>query len=125
MLFAFHVGRAVVAMGGAGALASIKSLQLKAIMRQWEPEQSYVAGGEIKFAAESRLELLTDLAADVSRIDWVRDLVYPTTRSFRFSENVTPQAGYLAGIDSNTRVKQNLAANPPGHTMSGLRLVAT
>ena len=28
-----HVGRAVVAMGGAGALASRKSLQLKAIMR--------------------------------------------------------------------------------------------
>jgi len=120
-----HVGRAVAAMGGAEALASIKSLQFKAVMRQWEPEQSYVAGGEMKFAAESRFEVLVDVTADAARIDWVRDLVYPTTRSFRFSEIVTPQAGYLAGIDSNTRVKQNLAANPPGHAMSGLRLVAT
>ena len=55
----------------------------------------------------------------------MRDLVHPTTRSFRFSEIVTPQAGSLAGIDSNTRVKQNLAAHPPRHAMSGLRLVAT
>lgn len=120
-----HVGRAVAAMGGAGALGNIQSLQLKATMRQWEPEQSYVAGGEMKFAAESRFDLLADFVADTARVDWVRDLVYPTTRSFRFSEIITPQAGYLAGIDSNTRVKQNLAANPPGHAMSGLRLAAT
>ena len=61
-------------MGGAGALATIKSLQLKAIMRQWEPEQSYVAGAKIKFAVESRFVLLVDVVADAARIGWVTDL---------------------------------------------------
>ena len=119
------VDRALDAMGGADALAKVRSIHLKASMRQWEPEQSTVAGGEMKFAAESTFEVLADFSTGSTRVDWVRNLVYPTTRMFRFSEIVTPEAGYLAGIDSNTRVKQNLAANPPGNTMSGLRLAAT
>ncbi len=119
------VERALDAMGGAAALAQMKSMRLTASMRQWEPEQSHVAGGEMKFAADSTFEVLADFSADTTRVDWVRNLVYPTTRSFRFSEIVTADAGYLAGIDSNTRNKQNLASNPPGNAMSGLRLAAT
>jgi hypothetical protein len=41
---------------------------------------------------------------------------------FTFSEVVTPDAGYVAGIDSNGRTKQSLDSNPPAHSMSGLRL---
>jgi glyoxylase-like metal-dependent hydrolase (beta-lactamase superfamily II) len=119
------VDRALDAMGGAVALGNVKSIYMHASMRQWEPEQSYTAGGEMKFAADSTFEVLMDLSADTARVDWARNLVYPTTRSFKFSEIVTPGAGYVLGIDSNTRNKQNLESNPPGHAMSSLRLAAT
>jgi len=36
-----------------------------------------------------------------------------------------PEAGYVIGIDSNGRNKQNRESNPPGHAMSGLRFTAT
>ena len=55
--------------------------------------------------------------------DWC-ELPYPAPRSFTFSEIVTTQAGYVAGIDSNGRTKQSREANPPAHSMSGLRLAA-
>ena len=45
--------------------------------------------------------------------------------TFQFSELVTPEAGYVLGIDSNGRNKQNRETNPPGHAMSGLRFTAT
>jgi len=119
------INRALDAMGGADALGKVNSIYLKATMRQWEPEQSFSVGGEMKFAADSTFEVLADLGANMARVDWARNLVYPTTRSFKFSEIVTPDAGYVAGIDSTTRIKQNLGANPPGHAMSSLRLAAT
>ena len=119
------VAGAVQAMGGADALAQVKTVWMKGTVRQWEPEQSMVPGGEMRLAGDSTFEVLADVAARATRIDWVRAFQDPAPRSFTFSEIVTPEAGYVAGIDSNLRTRQSLDANPPAHSMSGLRLAAT
>ena len=119
------VSRAGQAVGGTEALASVKTLYEKGTVRQWEPEQSMAAGGEMRFACESTYEAITDVGSGATRIDWSRKFAYPAPRSFTFSEIVTPDAGYVAGIDSNGRTKQSLDSTPPAHTMSGLRLAAT
>jgi glyoxylase-like metal-dependent hydrolase (beta-lactamase superfamily II) len=116
------VSRTVQAMGGADALAGVKTLSTKGTVREWEPEQSMAAGGEMRFTCESVFEAVTDVGAGATRIDWSRKFAYPTPRSFTFTEVVTPTAGYVAGIDSNGRTKQSLESNPPAHAMSGLRL---
>ena len=120
-----QVDRAMQALGGADTLGRIKTLATKGTVRQWEPEQSMVAGGEMRLACDSTFDALTDVAARTTRIDWVRSFAYPSPRTFRYTEIVTPEAGYVAGIDSNGRTKQSLESNPPAHSMSGLRLTTT
>ena len=66
------VARGVQAQGGPEALASVKTISQKATVRYWEPEQSAVASGEMRFANESSLEMVTDVNARASRLDWVR-----------------------------------------------------
>ena len=119
------VARGVQAQGGADALASVKTVSQKATVRYWEPEQSAGAGGEMRFANESALVMDTDVAGRATRMDWVRKFEYPAPRTYTFSEIATAEAGYVAGIDSSGRNKQNLESNPPAHSMSGLRLAAT
>jgi hypothetical protein len=119
------VGRAVQGVGGADKLAAVKTMSLKGTVRQWEPEQSMTPGGEMRFACESTFETATDAGSGATRIDWVRKFAYPAPRTFTFTEIVTPEAGYVAGIDSNGRTKQSQESNPPAHAMSGLRLAAT
>ena len=102
------VNRAVQAVGGAEALARVKTLSVKGTVRQWEPEQSMDAGGEMRFACASTFAFVTDVASGATRIDWVRNFQYPAPRTFTFSEIMTPDAGYVAGIDSNGRTKQSL-----------------
>jgi glyoxylase-like metal-dependent hydrolase (beta-lactamase superfamily II) len=118
------VDRAVQAVGGAEKLTAVKTMSFKGTVRQWEPEQSTTPGGEMRFAGESTFEVVTDAGSGATRIDWVRRLAYPAPRTFTFAEVVTPEAGYVSGIDSNGRTKQSLEANPPAHAMSGLRLAA-
>src|SRR5258705_4147205 len=100
------VNRAVKAVGGADALAGVKTLSVEGTVRQWEPEQSMAAGGEMRFACASTFVFASDVASGATRIDWVRNFQYPAPRTFTFSEIVTPDAGYVAGIDSNGRTKQ-------------------
>lgn len=119
------VGRAVQAQGGAEALAGAKTYYEKGTVRQWDPEQSMAAGGEMRFASESSYELVGDATGRAVRIDWSRRFAYPAPRGFTFTEVLTADAGYVAGIDSNARTKQSLDATPPAHTMSGQRLAAT
>jgi len=119
------VNRAVQAVGGAEALARVKTLSVKGTVRQWEPEQSMDAGGEMRFACASTFAFVTDVASGATRIEWVRNFQYPSPRTFTFSEIVTPDAGYVAGIDSNGRTKQSLDSNPPAHSMSGPRLATS
>ena len=122
---ALIVSRAVQETGGADQLAGIKTVSVKGTVKQWEPEQSAAAGGEMRFANESTFESVTDVGTGAARIDWVKKFSYPAPRTFTFTEIVTPDAGYVAGIDSNGRTKQSLDSNPPAHAMSGLRLAAT
>jgi glyoxylase-like metal-dependent hydrolase (beta-lactamase superfamily II) len=119
------VSRAVQATGGADALAGVKTVSMKGTVRQWEPEQSVKAGGEMRFANEATFTAVSDVARRSTRIDWVRNFAYPSPRTFTFTEIVTPEAGYVAGVDSNGRTKQSVDSNPPAHTMSNLRLAAT
>ena len=119
------INGALAAMGGADALAQVKTIVVKGTVRHWEPEQSMVAGGEMRLTADSTFEMTGDFTAHAVRVDWVKNFVYPSQRTFQFSEIVMPEAGYVIGIDSNTRNKQSRESNPPGHAMSSLRLTAT
>ncbi|HEU4439608.1 MAG TPA: MBL fold metallo-hydrolase, partial [Methylomirabilota bacterium] len=120
-----HVARAVQAQGGTDAMAKVKTISQKGTVRQWAPEQSQVAGGEMRFANQATMESITDVTRGATRTDWVRDFQYPAQRTFTFSEVVTAEAGYVAGIDSSSRTKQSQESNPPAHTMSGSRLSAS
>ena len=113
---------ALAAMGGADALAQVKTIVVKGTVRHWEPEQSMVAGGEMRHVADSTFEMTGDFTAHTVRVDWVKNFLYPSPRTFQFSELFMPEAGYVIGIDSNGRNKQSRETNPPGHAMSGLRV---
>ena len=119
------VSRAVEAMGGAQALQSIKTVNTTGTMRWWDPEQSDVPGGEPRFGAEGKVDMAADVTARASRVDYQKNFQYPAPRSFTYSEIVTPQAGYVIGVDSNGRNAESMKANPPAHSMSGYRLATT
>jgi glyoxylase-like metal-dependent hydrolase (beta-lactamase superfamily II) len=119
------VSRAVDAMGGAQALGTIKTVASSGTIRYWEPEQSDMPGGEPRFAAEAKVDMVADVAARASRVDYQKNFQYPAPRSFTYSEIVTPQAGYVIGVDSNGRNAESMKASPPAHSMSGYRLAAT
>jgi glyoxylase-like metal-dependent hydrolase (beta-lactamase superfamily II) len=119
------VGRAVSASGGESVLAGVKTWSEKGTVKQWEPEQSAVAGGEMRFANDSDFDTVIDVGKGTMSTNWVRKFAYPAPRTFTFTEIVAPQVGYVRGIDSNGRTKQSLDANPPAHNMSGLRLATS
>jgi glyoxylase-like metal-dependent hydrolase (beta-lactamase superfamily II) len=119
------VNRAVDAMGGGDALVKVKTLSIRGTMKQWEPEQSFAPGGEMRFANETTFEAAGDFGASAVRIDWVKNFSYPAPRTFKFSEIVTPGAGWVVGREANGLNKQAEGMNPPAHSMSGLRLATT
>ena len=51
------VAKAVEATGGAQAIADVRTVSLKGTAKQWEPEQSDVPGGEMRFANEIDLRV--------------------------------------------------------------------
>jgi len=117
------VGRAVEAMGGAERLAALKTVTFKGKAKFWEPEQSDVPGGEPRFIVDAPFEGIYDSSSRALRIDWDKNMAY-IPRSFKYSEIVTPAAGYVVGVDSSARNAQSLQSSPPAHTMSGPRLAA-
>jgi glyoxylase-like metal-dependent hydrolase (beta-lactamase superfamily II) len=119
------VSKAADAMGGTNALSSIKTITTSGTSKWWEPEQSDVPGGEPRFSAEGKIDAIADVASRTTRYDYQKNFAYPTPRTFTYSEVVTPQAGYVIGIDSNGRNAESLKANPPAHSMSGYRLATT
>jgi glyoxylase-like metal-dependent hydrolase (beta-lactamase superfamily II) len=118
------VNKAVDAMGGADRLAALQSVSAKGTLKQWEPEQSEVPGGEMRFANESSFDVLQDRKSRASRTDIERRFAYPAPRTYKFTEVLTPDAGYVLGIDSTGRNAQSQKMSPPAHSMSGLRLTA-
>jgi hypothetical protein len=119
------VSRAIQAMGGADRLNAIKTVSVKANVKHWEPEQSDVPGGEARFAAQSTVEVLQDRSRRASRTDWVKNFAYPAPRTYTFSEILTPDGGYVLGVDSTGRNAQSMKMSPPAHSMSGYRLATT
>jgi len=119
-----QLDRALAAMGGEDKLRAIETMTAKGTARHWEPHQSYKPDGEMRLAGDSTFVLTRSFSAKAARTDWDRKLVYPTPREYRFSEIVTPSAGYVEGIDTTSRVKREIASDPPRHTMSGFRLAA-
>ena len=65
------VSRAVQAQGGADGLAGVKTIAVKGTTRQWEPEQSMTAGGDMRFANDATFDVLFDAATGAFRTDWV------------------------------------------------------
>src|SRR4051812_14573677 len=116
------VDRAIDAMGGADRLAALNTVSVKGTGKQWEPEQSDMPGGEMRFANETSFELVQDRSQRASRTDFERRFAYPAPRTFKFSEVVFGDSGYVLGIDTNGRNAQSLKMNPPAHAMSGVRL---
>ena len=57
------VNRAADAMGGAERLAGIKTVSARGTTKQWEPEQSDVPGGEMRFANETSFTVMLGLPA--------------------------------------------------------------
>jgi hypothetical protein len=60
---------ALTAMGGADKLTQVKTLVVKGTVRHWEPEQSMVAGGEPRHAADSTFEMTGDFMSHAIRVD--------------------------------------------------------
>jgi len=117
------VNRAAEALGGPPQ--GLNSVSVKGTVKQWEPEQSYVPGGEMRFANQADWNFTQDVQKRLTRYDWEKKFAYPTARTFKYSEIVTPDAGYVLGVDSNGRNAQSQQMNPPAHAMSSLRLAAT
>src|SRR2546422_11114275 len=105
------VSKAVQALGGESALAGVKTVAVKGTIRQWEPEQSVMPGGDMRLVNDSTFDIVVDYGARASRVDWVKNYVYPFPRTYTFSEIVTPDAGYVIGIDSVAPNKRSLEPN--------------
>jgi hypothetical protein len=72
----------------------------------------------MRLAGDATAVVVMDVATGTTRTDWVKNSQYPAPRTFTFTEIVAPEAGYVAGIDGNSRNKQSRDANPPAHSMS-------
>jgi len=118
------VDRAVAAMGGEEKLRGIDTIAVKGTARHWEPHQSVKAGGEMRLAGDSTFVLTRNLSKGTARVEWVRKLVYPSPREYRFTEVVTPAAGSVEGTDSTAMPKRDADPSRPRHAMSGVRLAA-
>ena len=94
-----RVDKAVQALGGEAALGQLKSLSVRARVKEWEPHQSHQVGGEMRFANESVYTQSRDLSNGGARTEWERNYVYPGTRTYKFTEVVSGGIGYVAACD--------------------------
>jgi glyoxylase-like metal-dependent hydrolase (beta-lactamase superfamily II) len=105
----------VEAQGGADALRAIKTLQMKAEQKSWEPGQSYSVNGESRFLGDSALTTTVDYSDPAGvrvRYDWDRDMKYPAVEKLKYSEIRYPTYG--AVIDDKGETKP----------MSGIRMAS-
>jgi glyoxylase-like metal-dependent hydrolase (beta-lactamase superfamily II) len=79
----------------------------------------------MRHANDATFETVADYGTRSARVDWVKDFAYPAPRTFKFSEIVTPEAGYVIGREANNLNAQSAKLKSPAHSMSGLRLTAT
>ena len=112
------------AMGG-DKLQEVTSVVIKASMQQWDPGESYSVADLTKpDGGTSTFVQTLDHTKDFARTEWVRPRAGGGMRTF--VEIVMPDAGYVIGNDANGALtKRATKADPPAHTMSGIRLTAT
>jgi glyoxylase-like metal-dependent hydrolase (beta-lactamase superfamily II) len=89
------VNQAIAAQGGVEALRALKALSIKADATHTEPGQSKTAGGEPRFLGNTTLTIIWDLANDMARTTWDRDMKYPAVEKIKFTDVVTPSLGYV------------------------------
>jgi glyoxylase-like metal-dependent hydrolase (beta-lactamase superfamily II) len=106
------LAQAVAAEGGADALRALKSISIKSEAKHWEPEQSLVADGEPRFLGDSTVTVTWDLAHGMARSEWTRAMKYPSVRTLKYTEVVTPALGSVADEKGTT-------------AMSGIRVAAS
>ena len=116
--------RALAAMGGAEKVGALETFVAKGTATHWEPHQSIKPDGEMRLAGDSTFVVTRSFSKGAARTEWVRKLVYPAPREYRFTEIGTPAAGSVEGIDSTAVPKRELDGNPPMRSMSALRLAA-
>jgi hypothetical protein len=89
------IKQAVQAEGGADALRNLKRVAIEADVKHWEPEQSYLPGGEPRLIGSSKLSINWDIENGKARTEWDRDLVYPFVEQVKFAEVLTPKSGFV------------------------------
>ncbi len=113
------------AMGG-DKLAGLKTITIDETMQQWDPGESESVGDPLKPGwGKATLHENWDLGRGFVHTDWSRPKASPGLRTY--SETITPDAGYVTGIDGNGAVTKRaiVVAGQSEHTMSGVRLTTT
>jgi glyoxylase-like metal-dependent hydrolase (beta-lactamase superfamily II) len=118
------VKQAVEAMGGVDALRSLQGLAIKGMVRHWEPEESYVAGGPPVFTDHSTFTVLWDVKKGMARTDWDRAIQFPAVTHDIYSEIVTPERGYADVAGTELVINQSDLPPKGQQAMSGIRLAA-
>jgi hypothetical protein len=89
------IKQAVQAEGGAEALRDLKRLAIAAEVKHWEPEQSYLPGGEPRLIGVTKLTIDWDLENGNARTEWDRDQVYPAVEKYKYTDVLTPKSGFV------------------------------
>ena len=118
------VRQAVAAQGGVSALRNLKRLSIKGEIRHWEPEESYVAGGEPVFTDHSTFVISWDLEHGMARTDWDRRIQFPAVTHDIYSEIVTPRLGYADVAGGDLAISQSDLPPMGQQAMSGIRVAA-
>jgi len=116
------VRQAIEAQGGVDALRNLKRLSIKGEVRHWEPEESYVAGGQPVFTDHSAFTLSWDFEHRMARTDWDREIQFPAVTHDVYSEVVTPALGYADVAGTDLVINQSDLPPKGQQAMSGIRL---
>jgi phosphoribosyl 1,2-cyclic phosphodiesterase len=89
------IKQAVQAEGGTEALRNLKRIAIEANVKHWEPEQSYLPGGDPRLVATSKLTINWDLENSKARTEWDRNLIYPVAENDKYTDVLTPKSGFI------------------------------
>jgi glyoxylase-like metal-dependent hydrolase (beta-lactamase superfamily II) len=113
------------AMGGE-KLAAVKTLTVDETLQQWDPGESKSVDDPLSPDwGKATLHETWDFSRGLAHTDWSRPKATPGMRTY--SETITPDGGYVVGIDGNGAVTKRAitVGGQSEHTMSGIRLAAT
>ena len=107
------VKQSIEAIGGASALAGLKTMVLKGDAKHWEPGQSNSVNGESRFLGDSTVTISVDYTNPLRvRYDWDRDMKFPAVEKVKYSEIRYPTYGAV--------IDEKGTATP----ISGIRMAA-